>query len=1810
VLRLFTLNHALPRSFDNKHNAKGGIVRVFVSSTWIDLENERESVEQVLQRFRETKFVGMEYFGSQPQDVRSTSLAEIPDCQLYIGIVGSRYGSGITEAEYRTAREHHLPCLIYFKRGGLDIDCGELDQFRDDLRREHTVTEFSDASDLAAHVASDLHNWLFDHWLPRWFLHDSVGGMSALAMDYASRVQNFLSEYLGTEGNPVPFGGRGRELAQLDEWLDDANAPPYALLAAPAGRGKSALCVRWSCAISGRPRTHAIFLPVSIRFRTNLASVVFASLATRLAAAFGEDVQAGADTTVDMWRGVVQSYLRRPLPDGRRIVVVLDGLDEAADWHAGADLFPREPLAGLKILVTTRYRAGETGCGPWLETLGWTRALAKSIELPALTCDGVRDVVVSMGAPLDKLGSKVDLIWELFRLSEGDPMVVRLYVDDLWTRGREVSRLRPEDLRSISPGLEGYFQRWWREQRTLWDKDAPLRQNTVQVALNLLACALGPMAADDLLALAPAELNTWVLEDALESLERFIIGDGRSQRYVFSHPRLGIYFYELLRPVERRLWDNRFLQWGEKTLTSLQGAQPQESVSPYLVQYYGAHLERSGADLSALLALVADGWKFAWFAFEGGYTGFLNDVDRAWRAAERDLLGSAGPREHDDAAAAAVLCALCFASVRSLATNVRPGLLAALVDKAIWTPAQALAFVRHAPSREYRQAGLIAILEALPPGLLEQAVSIAEDRVPPALIGRLARHGNGERAMGLIHLPCEISWLAESLTAAGRYLKPPAVDAALAMAASLPRSDRIAPVLSLAAALPMGRRQELLERELQIAIAEGGRQSIESLAAALGADSVGRVADTASFPIDDTERWLALAILAHNMEPQKSAPVASRIVAEMDDRAGDISQAGLAGALGYICPLLDASTRERLLEKVQWERVSSTAVAPFVFLLDPLRIRRLLGLGISSPSDRLHLIPVLRNVISDDIWDELLLDCSNDVGDLEALASHCRDLPERIQRELYVRLVREQEWECGVRLLAPCLTIAELDWANQERYPSLSQDGPLCEALAVRLAELGEWPSAFKLVDGFPKGAIRDRMLCSLAPIVEEHPASAADLLDRASKAFDVPEVLGRSAGHLPRNLVLQALDTSQHIDDHASQTTARRALAEALFQAGSLDLALSLAFPECGRERDTWLAEQAGKMGIPGNLRAARLIQDVDIRDGWLNVLFARIRFDYFGHPERWLQSRADDAISIVKSPEAGILWRRLELLVASTAADIPDLIHMAAELSPAQQIAAVETVVLRKDEGRASVMLAGSLANPLARAEAFGVIFLYKKNTFHSDDRAAIVNIFCVEAAKGRPASEKWAESTWGVIGIASSDLLQGILDRFATFDDKVKVEILRAFRTGSTLSDGTISCSSLDFNCPMIWESIKRIENRSTRAGGFAAALRLVPADQMPGASREALAAAREAMTADPKCSAPFVSVCEFIGEADWTEAWLLAKAIPSEDDRANAIRALASKAPASQMEAAVQFALKVRRSRPNAFWLGRLAEELPEPFRSRVFGAAFRVARRRNEFVWFVLERLSEAEVSMAVRTALKFNDTKAEAFAALWNFAADKDRNAIRQWFDEESKRRGKNAESWMIGLMPPKALLEKASSITDPWERMLFLRRIDWRLEEPEDLAAALALLRDIVPWARAETVEEMILNTRFTHRVAAEEAIRLFLAGYSGQRPLEMLKATKDLNTPDWNAAATGGLEKALFAAAQDRNRLNVPLLAKIADGLAIESRKKILVKLLRFLAEGTRAEMLDHFSSFLPWVAAAGGTSSLEACVEGLRRVVRWWP
>ena len=48
--------------------------------------------------------------------------------------------------------------------------------------------------------------------------HNVLQGITFLPTDYATRIRNFILEYIGTSQRPVPFGGRQADLQTLDGW--------------------------------------------------------------------------------------------------------------------------------------------------------------------------------------------------------------------------------------------------------------------------------------------------------------------------------------------------------------------------------------------------------------------------------------------------------------------------------------------------------------------------------------------------------------------------------------------------------------------------------------------------------------------------------------------------------------------------------------------------------------------------------------------------------------------------------------------------------------------------------------------------------------------------------------------------------------------------------------------------------------------------------------------------------------------------------------------------------------------------------------------------------------------------------------------------------------------------------------------------------------------------------------------------------------------------------------------------------------------------------------------------------------------------------------------------------------------------------------------------------------------------------------------------------------------------------------------------------------------------------------------------------
>jgi hypothetical protein len=142
--------------------------QVFVSSTYTDLQDERQAVAQTLLKMQCIPS-GMEWFPADTEEQWSVIKRVIDDCDYYVLIIGGRYGSktaeglSYTEKEFDYALSKGLPALVFchehpqdipVKKSELDTEArAKLETFRKRAMTGRTVNFWINPDELAGKVA-------------------------------------------------------------------------------------------------------------------------------------------------------------------------------------------------------------------------------------------------------------------------------------------------------------------------------------------------------------------------------------------------------------------------------------------------------------------------------------------------------------------------------------------------------------------------------------------------------------------------------------------------------------------------------------------------------------------------------------------------------------------------------------------------------------------------------------------------------------------------------------------------------------------------------------------------------------------------------------------------------------------------------------------------------------------------------------------------------------------------------------------------------------------------------------------------------------------------------------------------------------------------------------------------------------------------------------------------------------------------------------------------------------------------------------------------------------------------------------------------------------------------------------------------------------------------------------------------------------------------------------------------------------------------------------------------------------------------
>jgi hypothetical protein len=656
-------------------------------------------------------------------------------------------------------------------------------------------------------------------------LTDGLGGLPGSPV---TSVQQFLAQYLGRPDAPVPFGGREAELASLDRWLEEHDHP-YALVVAGAGRGKSALLAQWANRVAVSGTSDVALIPISIRFGTTLKSTVFALIGARLRRL--NRINAEPPLDPDGWLNVIEEILSEDRTPDAPLLLVIDGADEAAGWELGKDLrLPPTPGKNVKVLVTARQLA-HRDANEWLQHLGWDDR-ARQIDLPPLDSRGISHVLRALGNPLADLGDRRDVVDELLRLSQGDPLLVRLYVEQLRRRPQQAPTLTVDDLGAMQPGIAGYLEGWWDDQTAQWEAaglDVSDETESALELLNLCATALGPISRDEIDELVGGGLT---VRRKIEEIGRLIVegGGGAATGFVFSHPRLGDFFWEEMGVQARREWDSRFIEYCRSTLAQLQAGEPPAEAAPYAVRYFGAHLERAKEDFYELDALIVQPWMLAWEELDGSHEGFLTDVGRVWDSVDRAAAGDLSAEVRAWVVGRQIRYALIRSSILSLAAGVPPELLARLVKDGLWTPEHGLQYARRMTDLFTRGRALLTLAAVLPPQhhdeILDEIERLDEEWSRVAVLAELAPHlseSGASRALGIAARIQDPDTKAEAIFVLHETLSPSQLREASALASALPATPtRIAILHRLRCALLEGDTEALDEALAEARTLAGG----------------------------------------------------------------------------------------------------------------------------------------------------------------------------------------------------------------------------------------------------------------------------------------------------------------------------------------------------------------------------------------------------------------------------------------------------------------------------------------------------------------------------------------------------------------------------------------------------------------------------------------------------------------------------------------------------------------------------------------------------------------------------------------------------------------------------------------------------------------------------------------------------------------------------------------------------------------------------------------------------------------------------
>jgi len=193
-------------------------VNTFLSSTYLDLREHRAEICLQLLRLEWPKVYCMEYVVAQPGDPLTHCLNMVQDSQIYVGLVGSHYGTVIqdetsgslsmTEREYEHAKRLKLYRIVLLEHGGNNEDEDNnsvlLEEFKSKIKQECWVRHFGTPTDAALEVVLALTTQMNKMNGRMWVEVDRPREDFAISVDPLAELKTSIAEDFGHNRRVYP----------------------------------------------------------------------------------------------------------------------------------------------------------------------------------------------------------------------------------------------------------------------------------------------------------------------------------------------------------------------------------------------------------------------------------------------------------------------------------------------------------------------------------------------------------------------------------------------------------------------------------------------------------------------------------------------------------------------------------------------------------------------------------------------------------------------------------------------------------------------------------------------------------------------------------------------------------------------------------------------------------------------------------------------------------------------------------------------------------------------------------------------------------------------------------------------------------------------------------------------------------------------------------------------------------------------------------------------------------------------------------------------------------------------------------------------------------------------------------------------------------------------------------------------------------------------------------------------------------------------------------------------------------------------